>query len=107
MCSRLCNTTRSSCHILEVKRSGLIVGQRKGSSPGAYVNPSTELSRNGGLIFLDIPNKLVQLLFPTIFLRVPDGFELDLGGLDAFLQAFDLVDRQSRLSEEQIAHGDV
>lgn len=70
------------------------------SSPGTYIDPSVELSRDGSLISLDTLHELIRLMFPAIFLRIFDSLELGLGGLYAFFQAFNLVDRQSRLSEE-------
>ena len=84
----------------------MIIGRRKASSPGTYIDPSVELSCDGSLIFLDTLGESLRLAFPTVSFRANDGFALDLGGLYAFPQAIDLVDRQSSLSEEQIAHGD-
>jgi len=88
-------------------RLGVVAGQWKAGSPSTYVNPPIELSRDGSLVFLDTSHKLIHLIFRTIFLRLPGGFELGLGGLYAFLQTFNLVYRQPRLPEEKISHGDV
>lgn len=86
---------------------GITVGQTWTSLPGTYVDPPAELSHDGSLIGLNGLHELVHLVTRAVFLRIPDRSESDLGGLDAFLQAFHLVNRQPRLSEEQIAHGDV
>jgi len=85
----------------------MIVGQERTSSPGTYIDPSVELGRNDSLIVLNTLREFLRHSFPTVFLRVFDRFVVGLGGFYAFLQALDLVDRQSRLSEEQITHGDV
>ena len=79
---------------------GMIVEQMQTSSPGTYIDPPVELSRDVSLIVFDTLRELVCLIFPTIFFRIFDGFVLGLGRFYAFLQAFDLVYRQSRLSEE-------
>jgi hypothetical protein len=59
------------------------------------------------LIRLDTLHELLCLNSPTVFLRVLDGIELCLDVFYTLLQSFDLVDGQSQLSEEQIAHSDV
>lgn len=84
-----------------------VVGQRKASLPGTDVDSPVKLSCDGSLIYLNALYEFLRLATPTVFLRIPDGIELGLSGLDAFLQAFNLVNRQPRLSEEQIAHGDI
>ena len=81
-------------------RPGMIGRQKQTSSPGTYIDPSVELGRDDSLIVLDILRELIRLGFPTVFLRVFDRFVLGLDRFYAFLQALDLVDRQSRLSEE-------
>jgi len=85
----------------------MIVRQKQTSSPGTYIDPSVELGRDDSLIILDILREFIRLDFPTVFLRVFDRCVLGLGGFYAFLQTLDLVDRQSRLSEEQVTHSDV
>jgi len=85
----------------------MIVEQKQISSPGTYIHPSVELTRDGSLIVLDTLHELIRFSLPTVFFRIFNRLLLGLGGLYAFLQAFDLIDRQSCLSEEQITHSNV
>jgi len=83
---------------------------RKGevcSSPCANEHPAIELRRNRRLVLLDVARDLVRFVFPALLGDRLDALELERVRVDPFLQAFDLVDGEPVVSDEEVAHGDV
>ena len=83
---------------------------RKGevcSSPCANEHPAIELRRNRRLVLLDVTRDLVRFVFPALLGDRLDALELERVRVDPFLQAFDLVDGEPVVSDEEVAHGDV
>jgi hypothetical protein len=93
------------------------LGESSGSTPGAiileshtpcaYKHPPAELSSDGGLIFLDQCCQTVDLLLPILLLRCPASFQFVGMGINPLLQSFNLVHRESVMTNEKISCGKV
>ena len=83
------------------------MGKGIGSSPRANEHAAIELRRNRRLVLLDVARDLVRFVFPALLGDRLDALELERVRVDPLLQAFDLVDGEPVVSDEEVAHGDV
>jgi hypothetical protein len=84
-----------------------MVESSKRNSPDTDENPAIQLGSNGRLIALDKTCQALRFLQPTLFLSGPYSVQLHGIGFNTLPQAFDLVNGESVVANEEVFRGEI